>query len=269
MTKRILLTNDDGISAAGLVTLANYLKQRFEVFVVAPDNERSGVSQSITFRRPIFHKPVQVADGVRGFAINGYPVDCVKVALFELCPFQPDWVISGINHGLNVGLNVLHSGTVAGALTGASYRIPSIALSLEAPDGQDDLDFETAIRLAWPICENFLTTHDLRGTVLNVNIPESAVARGSGEFRTVPVNCNNMGFHFEQGHDPKRRPYHWQTNHPDPKPLDQLCDVQVVQQGHIAVSPIGNDLTRHSLLAAMTPGLSPVSESNNHRTVSR
>ncbi|HMP78502.1 MAG TPA: 5'/3'-nucleotidase SurE [Pirellulaceae bacterium] len=268
MIERILLTNDDGVTAAGLVTLANFLKSKYEVFVVAPDNERSGVSQSITFRRPIFHKSVQVTDGVRGFAINGYPVDCVKVALFELCPFQPDLVVSGINHGLNVGLNVLHSGTVAGALTGVAYGIPSIALSLEAPDGQEDLDFETAVSLVWPICQSLCSNTDLSGTVLNVNIPEAAVTTRCADYHVVPVNCNNMGFHFEQGHDPKRRPYHWQTNHPDPMPLSKLCDVQVIQQGKIAISPIGNDLTRHGLVEALAQRASP-SAVTNHRALSR
>lgn len=252
---RILLTNDDGITSAGLIALADFLKRDHEVFVVAPDNERSGVSQSITFRRPLFHKGTDVTEGVRGFAINGYPVDCIKVAMFELCPFRPDLVVSGINHGLNVGLNVLHSGTVAGALTAASYGLPALALSLEAPDGGDDgLDFASAIQVTWPICRRLLEAHDVRGTALNVNIPQAALQRAAPEFRLVPVNCNNMAYHFEQGHDPKRRRYHWQTNHPDPQPLAELCDVQVVGTGRIAVSPLGNDLTRHALLQSLSRG---------------
>ena len=86
---KILITNDDGITAPGLVTLCNYLHQYHEVFVVAPDNERSGVSQSITYRRPVFHKEYRIGSGIHGIGVNGYPVDCVKVAMFELCPFRP------------------------------------------------------------------------------------------------------------------------------------------------------------------------------------
>ncbi len=248
---KILLTNDDGITAPGLAAVANYLRRTHEVFVVAPDNERSGVSQSITFRRPIFHKRVEVDGGIIGYAINGYPVDCVKVALFELCPFIPDVVVSGMNAGLNVGLNVGYSGTVAGALAGASSHFPAVALSLESV-ADCDPDFDRAMEIAWPICADLLTSSDWKGRVINVNIPTAALT-GEVRYRIVPTNANNMGFHFQKGVDPKNRPFHWQTTEPDPLPHDHLCDVQTVAEGLISITPLTFDLTDYRRLEKMQP----------------
>jgi 5'-nucleotidase len=248
---KILITNDDGITAPGLVTLCNYLHQYHEVFVVAPDNERSGVSQSITYRRPVFHKEYRIGSGIHGIGVNGYPVDCVKVAMFELCPFRPDVVVSGINSGLNVGLNVGHSGTVAGAIAGAQYGLASVALSLEE---NHVMYFERSIQLVWPVVRTLVENGQNRGTVLNVNIPTAALS-GDPNFAVVPMNANNMGYHFEKGLDPKGRPYHWQTNQPDALPLEQLCDTYAVARGLVAITPLSPDLTHHERLEALTDRL--------------
>lgn len=245
---KILITNDDGITAPGLVTLCNFLNQFHEVFVVAPDNERSGVSQSITYRRPMFHKEYRIGSGIHGIGVNGYPVDCVKVAMFELCPFRPDVVVSGINSGLNVGLNVGHSGTVAGALAGAQYGLASVALSLEE---HPVMNYEKAIELAWPVIRQLVETGETRGTVLNVNVPTEAL-NGNPRFAIVPMNPNNMGYHFEKGFDPKGRLYHWQTNQPDALPLEQLCDTYAVARGIVAITPLSPDLTHHSQIQTLS-----------------
>lgn len=248
---KILITNDDGITAPGLVTLCNYLNQYHEVFVVAPDNERSGVSQSITYRRPVFHKEFIIGEGIRGLGVNGYPVDCVKVAMFELCPFKPDLIVSGINSGLNVGLNVGHSGTVAGAMAGAMFRLPAVAVSLESAD---EMNYERAIQISWPVIEGLVQSGETRGLVLNVNIPTSAL-QSEPQFCLVPMNSNNMGFHFEKGFDPKGRVYHWQTTLPDAQPLPQLCDTYAVAAGKIAITPLSPDLTEHTRLEVLAAQL--------------
>jgi len=248
---KILITNDDGITAPGLVSLGNYLNQYHDVFVVAPDNERSGVSQSITYRRPVFHKEYRIGEGIHGIGVNGYPVDCVKVAMFELCPFRPDLVVSGINSGLNVGLNVGHSGTVAGALAGAQYGLASIALSLEE---HSVMNYQRAIEIVWPVLRPLVENGQHRGSVLNVNIPTAAL-EGEPEFAVVPMNANNMGYHFEKGFDPKGRLYHWQTNRPDAEPLAELCDTYAVARGIVSITPLSPDLTHHSELAAVSKSL--------------
>ena len=258
---KILVTNDDGITAAGLFALCNYLNQYHEVFVVAPDNERSGVSQSITYRRPIFHQEHTIGEGIRGMAINGYPVDCVKVAMFELCPFKPDVIVSGINSGLNTGLNVGHSGTVAGALAGAVFQIPTVAISLES---HDEMDYDRAIQISWPTIRQLILGGRTCGLVLNVNIPTSAL-EGEPEFCIVPMNANNMGYQFEKGNDPKGRPYHWQTCAPDAQQLPQLCDSYAVATGKIAITPLSPDLTQHDAIGHLNELLN-VSQHQNARS---
>lgn len=245
---KILVTNDDGILAPGLGAMCRYLAADNEVFVVAPDNERSGVSQSITYRRPVFHKSFRLPGGIEGFAINGYPVDCVKVALHSLCPFRPDVVVSGINSGLNLGLNVGHSGTVAGALAGSVFGLPAVALSLEE---NPEMNYGEAIARAWPGCAQLLRSADLGGKVLNVNVPTAAL-EGEPRFALTPVNCNNMGFHFHQGLDPKGRPWLWQTNDPAPPPLGDCCDVRLAAEGWITITPLSVDLTCRTTLESLS-----------------
>lgn len=257
---KILLTNDDGILAPGLAALCRFLGAGHEVYAVAPDNERSGVSQSITYRRPVFHKLHSLAGGVEGQAINGYPVDCVKVALHSLCPFRPDIVVSGVNAGLNVGLNVGHSGTVSAALAASVAGLPAIALSLEEAEV---MDFDAAVRRVWPVCERLLAQHGLAGRVLNINIPTAAL---SGELRVaiVPVNTNNMGYHFVEGVDPKGRPWLWQTNDPVPQPAAEPCDVHLCREGVVTISPLSVDLTCRETLARMRQSLTQPSGGNGH-----
>ena len=127
---QILLTNDDGIYAPGLAAMERALGRLGDVCVVAPAVEQSGVGHSITFLSPLMAKEVFDGERRRGWAVEGSPADCIKLALSEFCP-RPDLVISGINGGLNLGINVLYSGTVAGATEGAVFGIPSIAVSLE------------------------------------------------------------------------------------------------------------------------------------------
>ncbi len=244
---KILVTNDDGILAPGLGALCRYLAAENEVFVVAPDNERSGVSQSITFRRPVFHKSFRLPGGIEGYAINGYPVDCVKVALHSLCPFRPEVVVSGINSGLNVGLNVGHSGTVAGALAASVFGLPAVALSLEE---NSEMNYGEAITRVWPTCAELIRSTELGGKVLNVNVPTAAL-EGEPRFALTPVNCNNMGFYFQQGLDPKSRPWLWQTNDPAPAPLADCCDVRLAADGWITISPLSVDLTCLTTLASL------------------
>lgn len=150
---RILLTNDDGIYAPGLAAMRTALARLGEVFVVAPATEQSGVGHSITFLTPLMASQVFDGDEARGWAVEGSPADCVKLALAKLCidengePFRPDLVVSGMNYGLNAGINVLYSGTVAAATEAAINDLPAIAVSLE---WDDHARFEAAAsKRAW------------------------------------------------------------------------------------------------------------------------
>jgi 5'-nucleotidase len=129
---RILITNDDGIYSPGLLTLANSFLSIAQVTVVAPDAEKSAVGHSITITHPLRVKEIQGNGGLFGYAVNGTPADCVKIALGAIMEHPPDLVISGINHGLNTGTNIMYSGTVSGAMEG-TIRIIMHCLPPQAP----------------------------------------------------------------------------------------------------------------------------------------
>src|SRR3954471_4441590 len=128
--KLILLTNDDGITAPGLVAMYRHLTDMGEVHVVAPETVQSASGHGITLSQPLLTSKVEVENAFTGTAVAGSPADCVKLAVAQLLPRQPDLVISGINSGANVGINVIYSGTVAAAIEAAFLGLPSIAISL-------------------------------------------------------------------------------------------------------------------------------------------
>lgn len=231
---KILLTNDDGFFAAGIQALAEEVSKHATVFIVSPANEQSGISQAITFLRPLNPQPVDMQGELIGYTVNGTPTDCVKLALHELCPFKPDLVISGINNGLNVGVNVCHSGTVGGAFAASMFDVPSISLSIES---SDEPQFDNVAAMAWPIIQQLSQTDLLPKTVCNINFPTVVAERNEiSQVLAVPVETNPLGYHFQQGTDPKNKPYFWATNSPDPEPSPFLTDTQAVRQGYVTLS---------------------------------
>lgn len=240
---KILITNDDGVSSSGIIELAKVVQQDpdAEIFVVAPRLEQSGVSQAITFLRPLFpHKLSGTAtsdDLGPGFSVDGTPADCAKLGIVELCPFKPDLVISGINGGLNVGVNVCYSGTVGGAFVAATFDVPSVAVSIESAPV---MDFEKAAKLAWPIIKQLYSSDWPKRVSANINIPTAALD-GASEFHIVPVETNPLGYDFDKGKDPKGRPYYWANNSPDPEKSSFETDSSTVRAGKISVSPVSYD----------------------------
>ena len=232
---KILLTNDDGYFAGGIQALAAELSQHAEIFIVAPATEQSGVSQAITFLRPLNPHPVKNDAGeLEGYTVNGTPVDCVKLAIHELCPFKPDLVISGINNGLNIGINVCHSGTVGGAFAASMYDLPAIAISIQSSEAPR---FDNVASMAWPLIEKLSATDLPPRTVCNLNFPQTVAERNEfSEVKTVPVETNPLGYHFLTGKDPKNNPFYWATNSPGPEPSPFLTDVQAVMQGYVTAS---------------------------------
>src|SRR3954470_19529459 len=170
----ILLTNDDGIYAPGLAAMERALERLGKVNVVAPAVEQSGVGHSITFLSPLMAKEVFDGDRRRGWAVEGSPADCVKLALSEFCP-KPDLLVSGINGGLNVGINVLYSGTVAGATEGAVFGLTSVAVSREY---DEHAKCDQAAEMSVLLIEQILIQRDSNSHALyNINIPTSALER--------------------------------------------------------------------------------------------
>src|SRR5207244_2487029 len=169
---RILLTNDDGIYAPGLRAMRKELQLLGEVVVVAPATEQSAAGHSVTLATPLLINEIFEEDGKTflGWAVEGRPADCVKLALLELLPEPPDLIVSGLNAGSNAGINVLYSGTVAAAIEGAFFRQVSVACSQEYTKAAPP-DFVTGAGLARRVIEQILAYHPSRGSLFNVNVP--------------------------------------------------------------------------------------------------
>ncbi|MCF7811922.1 5'/3'-nucleotidase SurE, partial [bacterium] len=164
----ILLTNDDGIHAKGIEALKNSLSAIGDVYVVAPALEQSGVSHAFSILGMLRYEEVRLNGKLYGYAVNGTPVDTVKLALDEILPEPPDVIVSGINHGENSGVNILYSGTLAAAMEGTVLGIPAIAVSVASLHATD---FSTAADFIRKLCLRLSELKLPRDTMLNVNVP--------------------------------------------------------------------------------------------------
>ena len=244
---QILLTNDDGIYAPGLAAMERELNQLGEVCIVAPATEQSGVGHSITFLNPLIVKEVFDGKRQRGWAVEGSPADCVKLALAEFCPRRPDLVVSGINGGLNAGINVLYSGTVAAAIEGAFFAITSIAVSLEY---DEHAEFDKAARLARRLIEKILDQKGPEPQLYNLNIPTAALG-GKTEVKTVPMDVTRYGEDFESRRDPKGRRYYWATGEPPSSSESHETDLSALAKGYVTLTSLDYDMTKHDTLEEM------------------
>jgi 5'-nucleotidase len=234
----IVITNDDGIHAAGLRALVEGLAGLGTISVVAPNQERSAAAQSITVRHPIFCE--QIAE--REWSIEGTPADAMMVALHRLFPKPPDLVISGINRGANLGENVFYSGTVGAAMEAVINHVPAFAISL-AHRGKA-FEFEHAARLARRLAQVILQKGLPAGVLLNVNVPLEwnggvRLTRQSGKVtRTV----------LQEGADPRGRIYYWLNEEPVSGHVDPQSDYAAVMAGQVSVTPIQLERTHERSL---------------------
>ena len=249
---RILLTNDDGIYAPGLRALRRELLKIGEVVVVAPATEQSATGHSVTLATPLLVNEVyDEIDGKRdflGWAVEGRPADCVKLALLELLKEPPDVIVSGMNAGSNAGINVLYSGTVAAAIEGAFYRITAIACSLEY-DGKIH-DYAKGAAYCAQIVKQILATNPPAGRLFNVNIP--VLERGPIQgVKVLPQNATPYAEKFDRRVNPRGRTYFWTSPEfhcPEPHPD---TDVTALAEQYITITPLMFDLTARSLLAPL------------------
>lgn len=244
---QILLVNDDGIHAPSLWALHEELVQWGDVTVVAPSSEQSGVGHSITFLHPLLaHKEHRQGKFV-GWKVDGRPADCVKLGIQQLCPTRPDVIVSGLNAGANVGLNVLYSGTVAAAVEGAFFGIPSFAVS-QWMDGPPD--FEATSRRAVSLCQRLLP-HTRPGLLWNLNFP-SVQAEWPRGVRFVGMEARRSNEGIEQRVDPRGRTYYWSGLNPmKSHVLDDATDVKSLLDGYITVTPLQFDMTAQTALAEL------------------
>lgn len=245
---RILLTNDDGIYAPGLAAMERELRKLGDVTVASPLTEQSGVGHAITYLTPLMAREVFSEDGKRrGWAVEGSPADCVKLAICALLPERPDLVVSGINSGMNAGINVLYSGTVAAAIEGAFFGITSIAVSLEYHDAPR---YDIAAEKAVEIIKKLLAEKNAAGHLYNLNIPMRALTN-QAEVKVVPMATAPWGEDFQARLDPRGRPYFWANGlQPDPPP-GAVTDLLELRAGNITLTPLDFDMTHAAKLAEM------------------
>ena len=247
---RILLTNDDGVYAPGLRAMRKELQKLGDVTVVAPAGEQSAVGHSITLLTPLItQEVVDEAQIPMGWAVEGRPADCVKLALLELLKEPPDLIVSGLNAGSNAGINVLYSGTVAAAIEGAFFQCTSIAVSLAYTKPKTP-NFPQAADSARRVIEQ-LVRHPLsRGSLFNVNIPSPDQGPIKG-IRVVPQNVAPYQEKFDRRIDPRGRVYFWSGPDfgcPDPHPD---TDETAMREGYITVTPLHFNLTDAMMLEKM------------------
>ena len=242
----ILLTNDDGIHAEGLWALYRQFEKSHSVVVVAPDRERSAVSHGITLHKPLRSSRVQI-NGYSGYAVNGTPADCIKLAVMEILKFKPDLVVAGINSGANVGVNLNYSGTVSAAKEAALYGVPAIAVSLYGNSSRHFNEAAVFIRnLAEKVMENKLPF----GTFLNVNIPNMALDQTRG-IRISRQGIKLFSEYFDKRTDPQNRVYYWQSCQSGQNREDPDADSSVLCENYISITPVKCDMTDYDFMESL------------------
>lgn len=240
----ILLTNDDGIFAPGLEALAREVKKRYPLCIVAPESEQSAVGHAITLTQPLRVKEIVKKGRIYGYAVNGTPADCVKLALHELVSPFPSLLISGINLGPNVGVNVIYSGTVSAATEGAMMGLTSMAVSINA--FRTDR-FEVAARITLDIADRLLKSPLPPGVSLNVNVPDLPLTRIKG-LRLVRQGTFRFQERFEKRTDPRENTYYWQAGILPPPEEAPDTDHALLSEGYVTLTPISFDLTHYPSL---------------------
>ncbi len=243
---RIVLTNDDGIDAAGLLAARRALEKVGEVLTVAPDRNRSGVGRSITFGTPLHVEEREMADGGVGYACTGTPVDCVRLVSLGLMDFEPDIVVSGINHGENLGDDITYSGTVAAAFEGIVVGVPGIAVSLavERPwhDHHDaELHFEPVADFAARLAKVSVGRLPA-GRILTVNAPNMPHGELKGA-RTTKLGRRFYTDELIEVRDAEGRLGYDIYNNPPGRHEEEGTDFAAVENGEISVTPVHLKLT--------------------------
>lgn len=243
----ILVSNDDGIDAPGLVSLVAALAGLGNIHVVAPIDEQSAVGHAITIRSPVRARPWQLMgdpEHVAAHAVTGTPADCVKIAVDKLLPRQPDIVVSGINRGPNTAVNIIYSGTVSAATEASILGIDALAFSLCNYRAKD---YEVAGRVARHIVENVLADGLPDGILLNVNIPDLPFDEIAG-FEVTRQARSMWEESFVERMDPFNERYYWLSGTFVNLDEGPDTDIGAVERGYVSITPIQHDLTAYSHL---------------------
>lgn len=247
----ILVTNDDGVTAPGLLVLAQELRKSHEVTVLAPDRNWSASGHVKTMHRPLRVKEVLLEDGNLALASDGAPSDCVALAMLGLIPKKIDLVVSGINPNANIGHDVTYSGTVTAAMEAAIWGIPGMAVSLDSPDnGQGDIEYGPAGRVASMIVEKIIKHQLASKTILNVNVPHL----DDDEIKGYLITRQGIRVYrdrLDRRWDPRGREYYWIGGDTPTGVPEAGTDFGTLADGYVSISPLQLDLTDSEMLVTM------------------
>jgi 5'-nucleotidase len=244
----ILVCNDDGITAGGIIALAEVAREFGNVTVVAPDGPQSGMGHAISIGRPLRLNRHLFPTEAPAWACSGTPVDCIKLARAEIYKGKPDLVLSGINHGANSSISVLYSGTMSAAVEGAIENIPSIGFSL--CDYSTMADFTVAKQVARRVIQHVLQQPFPPYTALNVNIPKVDAANYKG-IRVCRQAIGRFVEEFDKRTDPYQRDYFWLTGSFQLDDAGEDTDVWALENGYASLVPVSIDMTAHHLLQSL------------------
>lgn len=249
MRPRILLTNDDGIHAPGLLALKRALEALGDVFVVAPERPRSAIGHAVTLHKPLRLTEVRLADGSQAWASNGTPTDCVSLAYDVVMERRVDLAFAGINEGANLGWDITYSGTVMGALEAAILGVPTVAVSVAGEQGAVRY-YEPAANFAHEAACKVWERGLPRFTLLNVNVPDVPAS----SIRGVRVTTQGRREYTDRivvRKDPRGLPYYWLSGTLKDDHSDGSSDIAAIREGFISVTPIEIDMTATELLPVL------------------
>lgn len=239
---KVLVSNDDGIHANGIQTLIQKLSQGYEVYVAAPDRERSATGHALTLHKPIRIEEIELKFPVaKAYAVSGTPSDCVKLALNALLDVKIDVVVSGINHGPNLGSDVIYSGTVSAALEGAIHGIPSIAVSLV--NGFEKMaDFSHGAEFLYNFLPKAMEARIPPKSILNINIPAVSLHHMAG-IKVTELGTRMYTDTYEKRIDPRGGVYFWLAGEIIESGESEESDVEAIRNNLVSISPVHYNLT--------------------------
>ncbi len=243
----ILVTNDDGVTAPGLLALAQEMRRLGEVTVLAPDHNWSASGHVKTMERPLRVRETKLADGSPALTTDGAPSDCVALALLGVVREKIDLVVSGINPNANIGHDVTYSGTVTAAMEAVISDVPGIAVSLDSKPGHGELDYGPAARIAARVASQVITNLLPEGVLLNVNVP----CLPEEQIKGVQITRQGLRVYhdaLDARKDPRGRPYYWIGGEFPTGVAEDGTDFGALGEGYVSITPLQLDLTAYKAL---------------------
>jgi 5'-nucleotidase len=247
----ILVTNDDGVTAPGLLALAQAMRELGQVSILAPDHNWSASGHVKTLDRPLRVKELTLADGTSALASDGAPSDCVSLALLGFLPEKVDLVVSGINPNANVGHDVTYSGTVTAAMEAAIGGVPGVAFSLDSPENHlGAIDYAAAATIARRVIKTAIENGLPHDVLLNVNIPYLPQDLIKG-FRITRQGLRVYRSRLDRRQDPRNKPYYWIGGDAPIGIPEKGTDIGALAEGYVSITPLQLDMTAYNILTSL------------------